>query len=231
MKLEQATVNFAKALVDLIGAAVGIAGKTEDVKQPEVKTEVKATPANPAKQEGAAEWPKNFSIFRTQFFERGERTGGALGEIFNTCSAVKWSPELVEFVVMASPEFAPTVNEPATLDAVREILANQLGFAGNLVMRCSGVGGASAPVKSEAPKEIKKAGRPKKDKAADDGVTAQQVVDACLAMAEKCGKREPVLELLKQFGGTKVSEIDPAKYPMLLAAAKSYGETTANDFA
>lgn len=46
-------------------------------------------------------------------------------------------------------------------------------------------------------------------------------VRAILAERSQSGKTAAVRELLKKHGATKLSEIDPAEYPMLLADAES----------
>jgi hypothetical protein len=85
--------------------------------------------------------------------------------------------------------------------------------------------------------EKKKAGRPKGATAKvpampttdTEELSAAQVKEVCLALADKIKKKEPVLEILKKFGGVKVDAIDPKHYPAIVAACENYSETTTNN--
>ena len=79
--------------------------------------------------------------------------------------------------------------------------------------------------KKEAP--VKKAAVVKEEKqpaAAEEKKVSLEDVRAALGALLKAGKKEQVGELLKEFGASKLPDIDPADYPALL---KKVGELNA----
>jgi hypothetical protein len=205
MKLDEAAKNFTKALIDLIQA---ITQKTEAV-TPEV-VEDTAAPA----------WPKSFSAFYKGLPESDKAT--ATGQILKDSSCTCWTPKKITLLVMPNTTSGANGVSESDIEDVKGLLSGELGFDGEISLSVANANAVPAE---------KKAGRPKKveNVVGDYQITAEELKKECVALAKKLNNKTVVIELLKTFGGTKIDEIDKAKYPALLNAVKNYKETTTSD--
>ena len=78
--------------------------------------------------------------------------------------------------------------------------------------------------KKEAPAKKAAAVKEEKPAAAEEKKVSLEDVRSALGALLKAGKKEQVGELLKEFGASKLPDIDPADYPALL---KKVGELNA----
>lgn len=110
------------------------------------------------------------------------------------------------------------------IEAIRQVvehmhtLADSLQSLTNIVIACQEVQG------NEKTSEIKISSKVVKAKNDVDKVYSLEDVRSVLAKKSQKGLTEKVKELLLQFGGSRLSEIDPSHYEGIIKEAEALGD-------
>jgi hypothetical protein len=225
-KAAKVLIDALIALITLIVSSSKPAAASAHATAPAAEPEEPTTPGGVAAGE---DWPKNLSMFLKTWKKESPKSEGFVGALFEKSSATTWTPEKIVLVVMGDAAFESSATSKEAIEAARNELGEYLGFDGELVVTAGGMGGAGAPTGDKPRGRGRPAGSTKAAiEAAKPAVTAEQVQAECVALATRTGKKTTVVEVLKRFGGSKVSEITPDKYAAIIDALRNYAETASD---